>query len=118
MDKQSTTLLEAYPHLSESDLYTLDADEKAKLLELLESAEDTPPPPVETPTTAPAVKSLLLAHRVGSGSILSKSGRSVLVPGDPIELADLGPGGLDAWRSLVARGKIALHPDLLNPGDE
>ena len=120
MDKQNATLLlEAYPHLNKSDLDALDVDEKAKLLEPIESADQTPPPPVKTSTTAPTVNSLLLAHRVGAGgSIISKSGRGVLLPGEPIGLDDLGPGGRDAWRSLVLRGKIVLHSELENPGDE
>lgn len=117
MSDQHTKLLEAYPHLTQGDLGLLDNDVKTRLLELIESVDDAPPPKIETPTTAPPVKSLLRAHRVAEGGSIISKGRGVLLPNDPISLDDLGPGGIDAWRSLVARGKIALHSNVPNPGD-
>ena len=114
MDDQNATLRQAYPHLSQGDLDLFNAETKKRLLEQIELASEAPPPKIEAPKTAPMVQSLLLAHRVaGNTSILSARGS--LLPGDPIELADIG-GGVEAWRSLVARGLIALHPDLADPG--
>lgn len=117
MNNEDTQLLETHPHLTRADLDLFDSDTKARLLAQSEKAKAAPKPKLEKPKTAPPVTSLLLGHRVGGdGSIISKS-RGVLVPGEPITLDDLGPGGIDAWNSLVKRGKIALHPDLKNPGD-
>lgn len=118
MNEENAKLLEAYPHLTRDDLAIFDAGTKARLLKQSEVAKAAPLPKIEVAKTAPPVTSLLLAHRVASGgSIISKSGRGILLPNDPITLDDLGPGGVEAWQSLVKRGKIALHPDLADPGD-
>ena len=120
----------AFPDLSPASLAELSGEDVQAMLDGADDAAEagnkrnTPPSEtvkVSLPVESISDSALLRGHRVAGDKALScpppvggKKG-SILVPGDLIELADVG-GNVETWNRLVNIGRIFLDRDSPDPG--